>query len=176
MLNHSALQTLPLLLHQGAARGLFERAWAKSQESTHHLSPGCCNPEIAKKGSFTQPTFTGLGSAQEKRPTCLKIHGSPHRKKGAGAEKQLYFAFKLPGWVLEGPSNTLWWPELSGTARSCWEEGVGLCKAFAITGINHSKLWQSPGGVWGHGKVMDEEKKEKHCKAPRRWVKVTFCA
>lgn len=135
------------------------------------IPPGCCNTVTAKKGGFTQPVFTGMGSAQEKRPTCLKTHGSLHRGKGAGEEDHLYLALSLPGWRLEGPSSTLWWPELSQTAGSYWKERVGFCRAFVITGISHSKLWQSPGGFWGHGKMMGEEKKERHCEAPRRWAK-----
>lgn len=106
-----------------AARWLCEGKWTKSQEFTHRISAGYFNPETAKKGDFTQPTITRRGSAQEKRPICLKTHGSELGKKEMGRKST--FGFQLPGWPLEGTSSTLWWSELSQIAASTEEKRLG---------------------------------------------------
>lgn len=128
-----------------AARWLCEGAWTKSQDFTHQLSPGCFKLETAKKGGFTQPAITG--NAQEKRPICLKTWASLLRKKELGEKST--FGFQLGSWrAPAAPSGDLSCPRQQQLLR---RRGWTLQE---FTGIDHWKLWQSAGGVWGHGKVI----------------------
>lgn len=88
-------------------------------------------------------------------------------QKRIGTEN-LYFAFNVPGWLLEDPCSTLWWPELSRTASSYWG-GVGLCRAFAITGINPSKLLTVPRGSLRSWKSDGGENERNALRGSRGW-------